>query len=250
MKRACRVLRSLSIAGVCSLVTTYPTLSVADPRAVVELFTSQGCSSCPPADKLMGELAGDGSLIVMSLPIDYWDYLGWKDTLARPRHTARQRGYATKRGDREVYTPQAVINGVVHVIGSDRKGLENAIERTNRPHAALSVPVRLAFEGDHVQIAVSAAETGGPTGEIWLCGIAKAVPVAVGRGENRGHKITYHNVVRRWVKLGAWSGAAETFRLAKSELEGDGIDTVAVLVQVGSIESPSMIVGATVAPLR
>src|SRR5438874_1034367 len=88
----------------------------ADPRAVVELFTSQGCSSCPPADRLLGELAHDPAIVALSLPIDYWDYLGWKDTLANPRHAARQRGYARVRGDREVYTPQAVINGVAHAV--------------------------------------------------------------------------------------------------------------------------------------
>src|SRR6266568_4475586 len=84
----------------------------AEPRAVIELFTSQGCSSCPAADRLLGELAHDPSLVVMSLPIDYWDYIGWKDTLAKPRHTARQRFYAKTRGDGDVFTPQVVINGV------------------------------------------------------------------------------------------------------------------------------------------
>ncbi|MET0167901.1 MAG: DUF1223 domain-containing protein, partial [Vicinamibacterales bacterium] len=84
----------------------------AEPRAVVELFTSQGCSSCPAADKLLGELSRDPSLITMSLSVDYWDYLGWKDTLALHGHSDRQRAYAEARGDREVYTPQVVINGV------------------------------------------------------------------------------------------------------------------------------------------
>src|SRR5262250_2433585 len=84
----------------------------AEPRAVIELFTSQGCSSCPAADKLLSELQDDPSLITLSLPIDYWDYLGWKDTLAIPGHTSRQKAYSRMRGDREVYTPQVVINGV------------------------------------------------------------------------------------------------------------------------------------------
>ena len=91
----------------------------AAPRALLELFTSQGCSSCPPADKMLGEFAKDPSLIALSLPIDIWDYLGWKDTLALPGHTARQRAYAEVRGDRQVYTPQLVINGSMHVVGSD-----------------------------------------------------------------------------------------------------------------------------------
>jgi hypothetical protein len=94
----------------------------ADPRAVVELFTSQGCSSCPPADKILGELAQDRSVIALSFPIDYWDYLGWKDTLADLRFSARQKAYSQMRGNRGVYTPQAVVNGTTDVLGSDRAG--------------------------------------------------------------------------------------------------------------------------------
>src|SRR5262249_29959732 len=115
--------------------------AAADPRAVVELFTSQGCSSCPPADKLIGELGKDPSVIALSLPIDYWDYLGWKDTLADKRFTARQKAYSHMRGDREVYTPQAVINGKVHALGSDRESIEHAIDQTAQEIGVMSVPV-------------------------------------------------------------------------------------------------------------
>src|SRR5438105_9770472 len=106
-----RVTLSAALATASVAIGFSPAMS--EPRAVVELFTSQGCSSCPPADRLLGELARDPAIVALSLPIDYWDYLGWKDTLAKPDHTARQRGYARVRGDREVYTPQAVINGAV-----------------------------------------------------------------------------------------------------------------------------------------
>src|SRR5690348_5503498 len=118
---------ALSLAAVASAVLTSFAVQ-AEPRGVVELFTSQGCSSCPPADKLAGELSRDPSLVVMSLPIDYWDYLGWKDTLALPGHSNRQRAYSRARGDREVYTPQAVVNGIVHALGSDRQAIEHAID--------------------------------------------------------------------------------------------------------------------------
>src|SRR6195256_1547436 len=101
------VRRCLAYAAVviCSSVAPHASAQ-AEPRAVIELFTSQGCSSCPAADKLIGELAGDPSLVAVSVPIDYWDYLGWKDTLASPAHSALQRAYARSRGDRQVYTPQ------------------------------------------------------------------------------------------------------------------------------------------------
>ena len=106
--------------GVCAIVAIVRPAAAAEPRAVIELFTSQGCSSCPPADKVIGELAKDPSVIALSMPIDYWDYLGWKDTLADSRFSARQKAYSLMRGDRDVYTPQAVVNGEAHVIGSDR----------------------------------------------------------------------------------------------------------------------------------
>src|ERR1700681_2672907 len=115
----------------------------AEPRAVVELFTSQGCSSCPPADKLLSQFVSDPSLIPISLPIDYWDYLGWKDTLADPRNSARQRAYSRARGDREVYTPQVVVDGTVHALGSDKEAIEAAIASSRKSGMTLSLPVTM-----------------------------------------------------------------------------------------------------------
>src|ERR1700709_1271893 len=106
--------------GVCAVVAIARPAH-AEPRAVVELFTSQGCSSCPEADKVLGDLAKDPNVIALSLPIDYWDYLGWKDTLADSRFTARQKAYSRARGDRDGSPPQAIVNGSTHVIGSDRE---------------------------------------------------------------------------------------------------------------------------------
>src|SRR6266436_674969 len=129
----------------------------ADPRAVVELFTSQGCSSCPPADKIIGELAKDPSVIALSMPIDYWDYLGWKDTLADSRFSARQKAYSHMRGDRDVYTPQAVVKGTAHVIGSDRAGIEDAIDDTTKTGSAMSVPVTMSIIGKQINVSVAAS---------------------------------------------------------------------------------------------
>src|SRR6516165_4365997 len=142
--------------GVCAIIAIIRPAH-ADPRAVVELFTSQGCSSCPPADKIIGELAKDPSVIALSLPIDYWDYLGWKDTLADARFTARQKAYSRVRGDREVYTPQAVINGEAHVIGSDRAGIESAIGATRKADGVMSVPVTMTQAGKQITVSVAAA---------------------------------------------------------------------------------------------
>jgi hypothetical protein len=238
---------ALSLAVVASTVAAASTVS-AEPRGVIELFTSQGCSSCPAADKLVGELARDPSLIVMSLAIDYWDYLGWKDTLALPGHTNRQRAYSKARGDREVYTPQVVVNGVAQVIGSDKHAIENAVAQTHTQPGTLSVPIGLSVADNQVSVSVpAAAQT--VKGEIWLCPITRNAPVEIARGENSGHTITYHNVVRRWVKLGDWTGAARTYKVPVSDVTAAGGDAVAVVVQAGPKEAPSTMLGAAITAL-
>src|SRR5580704_3087368 len=154
--------------GVCVIVAIIRPAH-AEPRAVVELFTSQGCSSCPPADKIIGELARDPSVIALSMPIDYWDYLGWKDTLADSRFSARQKAYSQMRGDREVYTPQVVVNGSTHVIGSDRAGIESAIGTTEKADGVMSVPVAMTQAGKQITVSVAATSRGPATmhGEVW-----------------------------------------------------------------------------------
>src|SRR5712664_522005 len=142
--------------GVCAIIAVIRPAH-AEPRAVVELFTSQGCSSCPPADQIIGELAKDPSVIALSLPIDYWDYLGWKDTLADSRFSARQKAYSHMRGEREVYTPQVVVNGSAHVIGSDRNGIESAISNTEKAEGVMSVPVTMTQSGKQMTFSVAAS---------------------------------------------------------------------------------------------
>lgn len=229
-----------------------------EPRAVIELFTSQGCSSCPPADKLIGELAHDPSLIALSLPVDYWDYLGWKDTLALHGHSNRERAYAEARGDGKVFTPQAVIDGVVPVLGSDKAAIEKAIERTRANAARLTLPVTMSVSDGKVTVQVPAQDAkAGKSGsaEVWLCPVTANAQVAITRGENSGHTLTYHNVVRRWVKLGVWSGKAETFSLPLSELPNANfslkdIDELAVLVQSGVAAKPGLMLGAATVALK
>ncbi len=223
-------------------------------RAVIELFTSQGCSSCPPADRLLAELARDPSLVTMSLPVDYWDYLGWKDTLALHGHSQRQNAYAIARGDREVATPQAVINGVVAVLGSDRAAIEQAIARTDRADAPLTVPVNLTVNAGTVTVMLPAVTDADRSGTVWLCPITSKVAVKVGRGENRGHTLTYTNVVRRWVKLGEWDGKARSFSYKLADLPDKqftlaDVDRLDVLVQSGTRAKPGLMLGVASAPL-
>ncbi len=235
-------------AGIC-VFAVVATTAAADPRAVVELFTSQGCSSCPPADKVLGDLAKDPSVIALSLPIDYWDYLGWKDTLADSRFSARQKAYSAMRGDREVYTPQVVVNGVVHVLGSDRTGIETAVSRTVAEQGVMKVPVTLAKDGGHLTVSV-AAGTGHDHGEVWICAISKSVPITIGRGENRGQEIVYHNVVRNVLKVADWDGKAGNWTVPLENISRDGIDAAAVYVQDGNREKPGPMLGAAYTPLN
>jgi hypothetical protein len=234
------------IAGV--LVASYALASAGEPRALLELFTSQGCSSCPAADKLLGEFANDPSLIAVSVPIDYWDYLGWKDTLASPAHSARQRGYARVRGDRQVYTPQIVVNGSTHVLGSDRSAVEHAIALTDRNAAIMSVPVLMFVGGSHLNVKIAAGKEH-IGGEVWLCPLARSVPIEIGRGENHGRTVTYHNVVRRWLKLGDFTGTESVWSVPISDIMADDIDAAAVMVQQGTHDKPGMILGAAVVPV-
>jgi hypothetical protein len=237
--------------GVCAIIAVIRPAH-ADPRAVVELFTSQGCSSCPPADKIVGELAKDPNVIALSMPIDYWDYLGWKDTLADSRFSARQKAYSHMRGDRDVYTPQVVVNGAAHVIGSDRARIEGAIKDTGKTDKVMSLPVTMSLSGKQLTVSVAAAKDANTPmrGEIWLCSISKAVPIAIGRGENRGREVTYHNVVRNLLKVGDWNGSPGSWTVPLDSVMFDGIDAAAVLVQDGSRDKPGRMLGAAFTPLH
>jgi hypothetical protein len=237
--------------GVCAIVAVIRPVQ-ADPRAVIELFTSQGCSSCPPADKIIGDLAKDPTVIALSMPIDYWDYLGWKDTLANARFSARQKAYSHVRGDRDVYTPQVVVNGSTHLIGSDRAGIDNAIDNTQMLGGVMSVPVSMSLSGKQINVSVAASKGSATAkrGEVWICSVSKAVPISIARGENRGREIIYHNVVRNLLKVGDWNGSPESWTVPLENVSTEGVDAAVVYVQDGSREKPGPMLGAAITSLR
>lgn len=224
--------------------TAAPVKAVTAPKAMIELFTSQGCSSCPPADQLMGELAARSDVIALTLAVDYWDYLGWKDTLAKHGHSLRQKAYAHMRGDGKMFTPQAVINGRAMAIGSDRAALERALTASSAP----PVPVSVESAAGTVRVRIGALP-GATKGEVWLCPVASRMDVEIGRGENEGAKVTYHNVVRGWVRLGSWEGTEASFETRLHRQPDDAVDAVVVFVQSGSSTEPGTILGATLQPL-
>ena len=241
--------RYLALAAVATVLTAGHSALAAGPRAVIELFTSQGCSSCPPADRLIAEMAQDPTVIPLSLPIDYWDYLGWKDTLALAGHASRQKAYSRVRGDHDVYTPQAVINGAVQALGSDRTAIEHAITQSRSNAGTLSLPLTLSIADGRLTVAAPAARNEGAQAEVWLCPLARSVEVAIGRGENSGQTFTYHNVVRRWVKLGDWNGQAATWSIPVANFKSDGVDAVAVVLQSGVAAAPGAMLGAAMTSL-
>jgi hypothetical protein len=206
---------------------------------VVELFTSQGCSSCPPADRLLSSMARDPSIIALSFSIDYWDFIGWKDTLASPEFTARQKAYAAALGVRRVYTPEAVVDGLFDAVGSDRAAIEHAVRLGKQSKGALSVPAHLHELGGVLQIDIGAGAD--IPAAIYVLRVAKSRTVVIERGENSGRSMTYTNVVRAIRKVGEWDGKPQSLEL--TELKGDG-EAYVVLVQRDSDQGPGAILGA------
>ena len=217
-------------------------------RGVLELFTSQGCSSCPPADRLLVELARDPDVIALSLPVDYWDYIGWKDTLALPAHGERQKAYAAARGDNHVYTPQIVVNGLAPAIGSDAGEIARAAQRSRADGKAMAVALSLTPNAQGgLRVSVPADAKGG-SATLHLLRVAKQRSVAVGRGENKGSTLTYVNVLRGAQRLADWTGQALTHDIPASHLKGADFDSVVVVLQAGSPEKPGVILGAAKGP--
>ncbi|WP_026607304.1 DUF1223 domain-containing protein [Methylocapsa acidiphila] len=225
------------VMACCSLAADPP--GSPTPSYVIELFTSQGCSSCPPADRLLAAIARQPQVVAVSFPVDYWDYIGWKDTLALPASSIRQKAYAAAHGDGHVYTPQVVVDGLVGAVGSDRDEIERAIEAARDRDGAMSLPMRLSHADGRVQVEVSEGG-GGPAG-VFALRVLRARTVRIGRGENAGRNVTYVNVVRAIDKLGEWTGSNATFDMPDARSDDEGY---VVLVQRGTLEQPGAILAA------
>lgn len=211
---------------------------------VVELFTSQGCSACPPADKVLAQLAKDPDTIALTFAVDYWDYLGWRDTYAKPEFTRRQREYAKARADHAVFTPQAVLNGRSAVIGSRQDEIRASFDvmKDNGETPDLAVTARIA--DDRVVVTLPAREHSGEA-SLWVAGYLPPKTVDIGSGENRDTAVTYVNVVDRMQVVGMWSGEAVTFELPLADVAPEGTAGLAVVVQSKKGGLPGPILGAT-----
>jgi hypothetical protein len=199
---------------------------------VVELFTSEGCSSCPPADAFLGELAQRPDIVALAFHVDYWDYIGWKDPYASPLATQRQHDYAAALGLHMVYTPQMVVDGRTDVVGSERGDVEAAIGKAAAgPKLAISIAKDAA--GYRVAIPAAAPPAGGPA-TVWLAVFDSKQETRVKRGENGGRTLKEFNIVREWRKIGTWDGNATTLPLAVAMGNADR-KGCAIIVQAGPV---------------
>jgi hypothetical protein len=212
---------------------------------VVELFTSQGCSSCPPADAFLGELARRSDVIALAFHIDYWDYIGWKDPLASSAWTERQHAYKRALGLHMVYTPQMVIDGRADAVGSEQRTVNDAIAAAAAQDDKVVVSIAREAEGRYrVTLPAAGSDQPGPPATVWLVVFDREHTTPVKDGENTGRTLTDYNAVRELRAIGRWSGAADelTLDIDEAAMAGKGC---AVIVQS---DSAGPILGAALVP--
>jgi hypothetical protein len=236
MGRAAAV--SLAALGIVGSIASAD-LARADDIApvVVELFTSQGCSSCPPADALLGELSKRSDVLTLGFHVDYWDYIGWKDPYASKLATKRQKQYAESFKLSFVYTPQMVVNGAAESVGSDKAGIEAAVEKAKtRPAVHPTLMLERRADGG-LLVHVGAAEAKRPA-TVWLACFDRQRSTAVPRGENAGSTLTNYHIVRHFESLGTWKGQMLDFSVGPdvvAEYAGKPDQDMAVLVQTDGV---------------
>ena len=243
-KRASFCGRRALRAAVAVCAALAPTLARAEPvSAVVEVFTSQGCGACRTADPILRDLARQPGIVA------YWDYLGWKDTLAQRPLTERQRAYARVHGARQVFTPQAVIDGTGVAVASDRAALDRAMRDASQ-HGGLPVPVRGEIHGDRIVVEVGTVPEprSDLRGDVWLIPVLRSRVIKIQAGENGGRTAAYVNVVRGLQRLGPWTGQATHFDVSSALADIADADSWVILLQGAAEGRPGRILGAAKAP--
>jgi hypothetical protein len=204
---------------------------------LVELFTSQGCSSCPPADEILAKLTHRDDVVALAFHVDYWDYIGWTDKLAIPEATARQKAYRIAFHNSQIYTPQMVVNGRVEFPGNDVGEVTSAIARARKSHAQ-GPEISVTRDGGAVKVAIPASAVHGS--HIWFALVAPAETAKVARGENRGRTLLSVNPVSKLSDLGAYDGAAWSGTITSV----DPAQAVAVWLQaprLGAVSAAAML---------
>lgn len=217
----------LAAIGLASVSLPASIATAGENAVVVELFTSQGCSSCPPADEVLAQLSGRDDVIALSLHVGYWDYLGWRDTFAQDEFAQRQIAYRDAWHKSVVYTPQMVIQGLHDVRGNNADLVAKAITAAQQNDPPIAVTIER--QGGMLKCRIEP----GPkpvTGTVWIAKYAKSSTVDIERGENAGRRITYMNVVKSLNRIGTWSGTGPEEVAMPQPEQGEG---VAVWIQDG-----------------
>ncbi|MCV3211760.1 thioredoxin family protein [Mesorhizobium sp. YC-39] len=214
------------------------------PLGVVELFTSQGCNSCPPADEFFTELAAKQDIVALAYHVNYWDYLGWQDTLSSKENTERQYDYMRAFGSRSVYTPQAVINGRSHVNGANRREVDGALARMEKSGEGMRVGIKVSRTSDRVMIDAGDAGTGPSDAHVVIVYFDPPQTVTIAKGENIGRSMTYWNAVSGIQTAGMWHGKAQRYELPMSEISKKKGGCAVLLQSVGKDGLPGPILGA------
>ena len=199
------------------ILLVLPAVAAAKTPVVVELYTAQGCASCGEANAHVAQLAGEPGVLVLTFPVDYWDYLGWADTFAKPEYAERQKAYVAKLALREPYTPQVIVDGRAQAPGLKADRVDQLVQDAGK---AARDPPDIRFVGAHrVDVGSGRVPRGGA--EVWLVRYdPRAQEVVVKSGDNRGQTLVQKNVVREMTRLGAWRGRPKAFRLPAASEEG------------------------------
>ena len=227
------------MAGLCA--PALATAPVPKRPVVIELYTSQGCSSCVPADAFLAQLAKRKDVVALSLPITYWDMLGWTDTLATQANTDRQKAYAQAMGRGGVYTPQVIVDGRKDLVGSKDAAIDQAI--ASREAKLPDVPITLSLLPNEVHVVVSGArEKSAKPATIWMMTVRPSATVKIGAGENAGKTLSYRDIVTGIKAVGLWKGKTVTLDLPRAAIGAGRSDGITVIVQQGGY---GQILGAT-----
>lgn len=230
--RLAALLAALLLAPALAAAEGNLTLRTTAQPVVLELYTSQGCSSCPPADALLGELAKRDNLLPLAFHVDYWDYIGWEDPYADPAYGERQRAYREAFANSYVYTPQIVVDGRAETVGSQRDAVEQLIGMA-RPIVKLPIGVVQDENGAlWADLPAGTAPEGG-SATLWLALYDDAIETEVQAGENDGRRLTDYNIVRQWVKVGSWDGNAQ--RVSLAAIDAAAHDGCALILQQGEV---------------
>ncbi len=231
------LLGSLSLAQAAEIIK---------PTGVLELFTSQGCSSCPPADRVLSELASKGETLALAWHVDYWDYIGWKDTFSKPEYTKRQRDYAVTLGESGIYTPQAIINGRVHVVGSRGNQVNQSLDEFAGSENGMTVDIDAKIENGILKVDIPASSQAADA-TLWMVYFQGKTPVKIERGELTGQTLNYTNIVTNVEMLGMVGEKPLSAAFPVKDLGKRGSESCALILQkTTSHGTPGAIIGAAI----